>query len=41
MITMGMQVITILPDVTIIYHAFESQQKDFLEVLKEIKGQKQ
>lgn len=29
MMEMGMQFITLLPDVTIIYHAFESQVKDF------------
>jgi 4-hydroxy-2-oxoheptanedioate aldolase len=34
MIAMGMQFITILPDVTIIYHAFESQFSDFDAVKK-------
>lgn len=35
MIAMGMQFITILPDVTIIYHAFEAKFKEFEAVKKE------
>jgi 4-hydroxy-2-oxoheptanedioate aldolase len=38
MIGMGMQFITVLPDVTIIYHAFESQFRDFDAVKKESGG---
>jgi 4-hydroxy-2-oxoheptanedioate aldolase len=34
---MGMQFITLLPDCTIIYHAFESYQKAFHEISKSIK----
>lgn len=41
MCDMGMQFITLLPDCTIIFHAFESLYNDFCEIkshLKEIKG---
>jgi 4-hydroxy-2-oxoheptanedioate aldolase len=37
MCTIGMQFITLLPDVTIIYHAFESSYLDFGNVLKTMK----
>ena len=37
MIAMGMQFITLLPDVTIIYHAFEEPYLQFQDTLKSVK----
>jgi 4-hydroxy-2-oxoheptanedioate aldolase len=40
MMAMGMQFITLLPDVTIIYHAFESQVNDFAAEKKKAGGKR-
>jgi len=40
MCDMGMQLITLLPDCTIIFHAFESLYNDFCEITSHLKERK-